>query len=1652
MLIVIKIITKICAKENIENYLTENKKTLIITNSVNDGKFPESKYKKYENSSIVFLDSESFEEIVSVYNEIVLKKSNFDKFSSLNKIISENNKKEKTSNNILKNEKDVSKSKKDESNSEKDLVDLTIKELQDFGFDPELIETEILKMKDCFNINDLISNLIEYKEKAKEFDENNLGGIELNVDLLPSYDVMPNPNAIRNNNKSLEEKTGEDEIDTEAKNECFETKEEDKKSSIPEYFEEMDIPEKADKYLIYKIFISINEKISILYTRRILISIVAKLIENLEPINSNDENKITNNNLLELESSENKMSNSKAEKIISLIPEDALIKTLKLLTNEGLFSNTINYGSDLLLQIKEILTKLYTNTKKTKKISEITDKLTSNVYSELEKILNSKLESYDFYTLNEHAILNKPVLFFSIWNLMIMNEYSRNKPEYTYIFNILSGVVMKIKDNKQIRWFLLDLLIQFTNKISISLKTDLELTLNLASEKPIKNIENVNKLRIFFDESIAKEAKKNLSKRSQMICELLIYLEELEAKLKVLAGKSDNNDIANLLEAKIKKDNFIVDLLTTFEMMKDFFDKRYLKYLAWTEMNPEIINSSKLTFESAHLYPKAPHTVLINIPNSISLDVNIFSDTLLDNGDAIVFSLDKNCNYPLECFVNRNSKKQFSIHSSHIFLHFPTNYLNEVYSFGSNSNNRLGHSSTEVYSPKLIDSLSSYIIKDICIGDNFTLVLTNNGELYASGCGLASGLKQKSNTFTKAAEIFNPEKLNSLGISLIGVNQGSTIISTKDSSNFSIGLNTNGQIGQGYTSPVNDITSMLFVKKIKQISISETHTMMMSMDGHAYHIGNNDYYQSGELLTTRNNSPKLLDFGKEFICECVSAGEYFSVFVMKNILTKKTKLYSSGYNLNGRCGTSKDDGVSKQFTIIPCFEFDDTIEFKFCYSNKSCSAAISTCGKLFTWGLNLKGHLGFGHFNSVVEPMKVTYFDKYEVLDASMSSDHMLVLALDAEKNKVSVFGCGDYSSGMLGETITQKTEKKDCIATPIKIGFFEGKNPYKIITGSRASIVMCRVKPYEEIRDKHENAGECALCSNQPIIGNLYAEICSANENTNIDNNDTQSNQISFLSENEVKFYCAECEKINELSSKLPKLLIKAPLHDYTVIRDLAKKSNLLPKTDSSSNSLGTAEDSGLFCKNCKERINIAAEGCYQYSEGKALYALCNCCIDLFPACISSAKVYLRTFTKYKSLEILNTNLYYENSISYGHKFSITPVLNEKGGEAIIEKNLNSFNNFVDEIFNFNKFEIYEQLVDLLNHHAQKSEKSIFLNLPKDLSFKKEELSLRGSLIKSTPDVLRKMFVILKILNTRVKELLPFIDFSKVLQDNQRLSFHFNKITPLIFWETKFEIIKSYLEKTSAEYECAEVKINRMKTRRFIEKGKTDHTGEFTVFGQIYQYIKSKSFKIFKKKEGGNNNKMFNVTFVGEASIDAGGPYREALTQACAELQSAALPLFIPSPNQKNESGLFREKWIINPSAKSTTHLEMFKYFGGLIGYAMRTGEFLNMDLPSIFWKQLLEAILDRKDLEFIDRYTIQCLDDIMNIHKKGVNEKNFGFIVEQKFTTCLSDGSEVELIEGGRNIEVEFANRIRYCELVEKIRLEECKVQIAAIRSGLE
>lgn len=113
-------------------------------------------------------------------------------------------------------------------------------------------------------------------------------------------------------------------------------------------------------------------------------------------------------------------------------------------------------------------------------------------------------------------------------------------------------------------------------------------------------------------------------------------------------------------------------------------------------------------------------------------------------------------------------------------------------------------------------------------------------------------------------------------------------------------------------------------------------------------------------------------------------------------------------------------------------------------------------------------------------------------------------------------------------------------------------------------------------------------------------------------------------------------------------------------------------------------------------------------------------------------------------------------------------------------------------------------------------------------------------------------------------------------------------------------------------------VKILRRKAFYFGNSGQVDNEGKFTIFGQAFQQMRLEKEPYMSFKKNRVDEKVFNVTFAGEGSQDAGGPFRDCITNMCKELQSESLPLLIRTANNKNNHGQFRECWIPNPSSRS--------------------------------------------------------------------------------------------------------------------------------------
>jgi E3 ubiquitin-protein ligase HERC2 len=193
----------------------------------------------------------------------------------------------------------------------------------------------------------------------------------------------------------------------------------------------------------------------------------------------------------------------------------------------------------------------------------------------------------------------------------------------------------------------------------------------------------------------------------------------------------------------------------------------------------------------------------------------------------------------------------------------------------------------------------------------------------------------------------------------------------------------------------------------------------------------------------------------------------------------------------------------------------------------------------------------------------------------------------------------------------------------------------------------------------------------------------------------------------------------------------------------------------------------------------------------------------------------------------------------------------------------------------------------------------------------------------KKMPEAIkRKRLQILLDFNKFASQLVPFIDYNTKLslEASARLNAYFMKAKEFIMYQVKYRYQTAYVNSLEVSTDKRDIPINRLRSLRFFDSGKCDHTGEYTVFGQCFKSLSAK--KYFPMMVNNSTDRAWNSKFIGEGSIDVGGPYRETFFEMCRELQSHALPLLLKTSNHKNDFGEHRDKWIPNPSSTSPTHI----------------------------------------------------------------------------------------------------------------------------------
>ena len=315
----------------------------------------------------------------------------------------------------------------------------------------------------------------------------------------------------------------------------------------------------------------------------------------------------------------------------------------------------------------------------------------------------------------------------------------------------------------------------------------------------------------------------------------------------------------------------------------------------------------------------------------------------------------------------------------------------EVFTWGLASSGELGHGGwtpTELTIPRLISNLGRTRIVSICAGSNHSLAISQAGQLWSCGRGRHGEL---------GLGHFHDEPV----FNLIDSIQYERIVSASagkfhsmalaaDGKLFTWGSNKYGQLGfvDGGNPQMNCPEPQLLeclhpqrldsCDRVTAISAGGYHSMVLTVSGNILGAGLNKDGQLGIPALTvdlvRQFTPICLMNEFEYTLNPlhrviqVQCGHAHTLLLVQSKGRKEVR--AAGDNSYGQLGTGSLD-MEKTFTLVKKLQFENICCL--CAGDWH-SGAVSTTGKLFTWGRGDCGQLGHGDDKSRWSPKEVVDF------------------------------------------------------------------------------------------------------------------------------------------------------------------------------------------------------------------------------------------------------------------------------------------------------------------------------------------------------------------------------------------------------------------------------------------------------------------------------------------------------------------------------------------------------------------------------------------------------------------------------------------------------------------------------------------------------
>jgi other hect domain ubiquitin protein ligase E3 len=223
------------------------------------------------------------------------------------------------------------------------------------------------------------------------------------------------------------------------------------------------------------------------------------------------------------------------------------------------------------------------------------------------------------------------------------------------------------------------------------------------------------------------------------------------------------------------------------------------------------------------------------------------------------------------------------------------------------------------------------------------------------------------------------------------------------------------------------------------------------------------------------------------------------------------------------------------------------------------------------------------------------------------------------------------------------------------------------------------------------------------------------------------------------------------------------------------------------------------------------------------------------------------------------------------------------------------------------------------------------------------------------------------------------------------------------------------------------------------------------TEFNQVYEQNLQVEPACFRVKRFDLVHVAFKIKYMNELVQGLSGPYRQFFSDIANELEnSKKINLLIPTQNNLNKKGEYKDKYTINPKSEEYSQ---FEFLGFLMGICIRTGVYLPINLCSLVWKKIIGEKINENDIKIFDEglykmYEILTLKD--NEIDKEIITNSFG---ENISYITLSDGTQKKLNKTYTNTDLASSIKVRSNLLseIKNIRLNESDTQIISIIKGI-